>query len=215
MRKLFAALAAVFAAMKTVTEKVWHAASGTFRVVTKTILAPVAAFGDAIFGGGRGHEPEGPSETEIKKLATDARAAGEREQAQRSALDMLATAVSRVARAMRDGREPEIDDAGLLAPCHLRYLQALRKDELEVLASPTASARKACKAVVSADDVVGLPSRDEATKRLEAKPVSAAEYCFRKRVDAFRAKRMGLAEDLSEEVVNKACGQTLCGLVDA
>ncbi len=210
MRKLFAALAAVFAAMRTVTEKVWHAASATYRTVTTTVLAPFAA----LLGGG-GHEPAGPSETEIKKLATDARAAGEREQAQKSAMDMLATAVSRVARAMRDGREPDLDDAGLLAPCHLRYLQALRKDELEVLASPTASARKACKSVVSAEDVVGLPSRDEATKRLEAKPVSPAEYGFRKRVDAYRAKRMGLAEDLSEEVVNRACGQTLCGLVDA
>ncbi len=214
MRRLFAAIAAVVATFKTMTEKVWDVALGMFRVVTKTVLAPVAAIGDAVFGGG-GHEPVGPSEADIQKLATDAKASGEREQQQKSAIDMLATAVSRVARAMRDGREPELDDAGLLAPCHVWYLLALRKDELEVLTAATAASRKACQAIVSSEDVLGLPTKKEANARLEAKPVSPSEFGFRKRVDAYRAKRLGLAEGLSEDIVNRACGQTLCGLVPA
>ncbi len=210
MRKLFAAIATLLSAMRTITERVWDAASATYRTVTKTVLAPFAA----VFGGG-GHEPEGPSEADIKKLAEDARTAGERDQQQMSALDTLATAVSRVARALRDGRKPELDDAGLLAPCHMWYLLALRKDELEVLTAATAASRKACKAIVSSEDVLGLPTKKEANARLEAKPVSPSEYGFRKRVDAYRAKRLGLSEGLSEDVVNRACGQTLCGLVPA
>jgi hypothetical protein len=211
MRKIFAALAAVLAAFRTVTRRVWDAASATYRTVAETVLSPLAA----VFGGGGADEPEGPSGAEVQKLATDAKAAGEREQLQRSALDQLATSLSRVARALRDEREPDLDDAGLLAPCHVRYLQGLTRDELGVLAAPSVSARKACRSCVEGEAVIGLPSRKEVEERVSNVPVTRAEHGFRAKVNAQRARRMGLPEDMTEDVVNRACAQTICGLVPA
>jgi hypothetical protein len=206
MGKIFAAIWRMIASLPRLA---WDATTRTFKVIAG---APAAIF-SGLFGGGGADEPEGPSEAEVQRLATDARAAGEREQLQRSALDQLATSLSRVARALRDGQEPDLEDAGLLAPCHIRYLQGLTRDELGVLAAPSASARKACRACVEGEAVIGLPSRKEVDERVSNVPVTRAEHGFWAKVNAHRARRMGLPEDMTEDVVNRACAQTICGLV--
>ena len=184
MRKLLAAigdaLRTAFSTLKLVAKITHRGLEWVWEHV------PVLGFG----GGGGGGSCE-PDERDVAQQAAQQAQAQQRQADGRAEIDAMAQAVFRIARALRDGKEPEAQDAAALAPAHVKYLLGLSRSELEIVAQSSMDGIRSRRAFV--DRVVapeGCPSIEQVAQALENKSVAKNERRFRTLADKLRARKL-------------------------
>ena len=192
MRRMLQLLASMFSAAKWVLKRT---AQGTAWVLE----APFQLLGALFSGGGIGsHEPD---ERDVAREAAQQAQAEQRQADGRAQFDVVAQAVMRIVKALRDSQQPNREDEAALVPSQIKHLYGLSKPELEILGAASLTGLRARRAFAENGAVPeGCRTAEQVARDLKVQPVAENEHRLRTLTSKLRALKFGTGNPAAQNV---------------